>query len=461
MDNFLVHVALAAGAAMILYFWYKPRHSVPLPPGPKGHWLLGNAREIGKADAFWRKLAEYSDRYDPIISVRFPHRTIVVLSDPNIILQLFEKRAANYSDKNEIEMMKLTGWNTDILFLQYGPTLKLYRTMLNRALNNRVATDYIPLQQHEVQRLMLRLIDKPSEFMSHVRLLASAIAVRLAYGYKVDSYQDEFVQTAEKHMQGFSDLTQWWNWMVNMFPPLKYGPNWPSIIPFRRKAQEVIQVMEAHREKPFAYVKSQMRVAATLYAAGSDTTVSAVQSFFLAMTLYPDVQAKAKLEVISYLEQRTTTNGSRDIILPADRPHLPYTSALIQEVLRWHPVIPVIVHRSSHEDDNHVVSGDKTYQIPARTVVFANIWQILHDPEVYEHPDRFMPERFLAPDPPPDPETYTFGFGRRSCPGIHIAQQSMWISISNILANFTITKVKNENGVEITPEELYVNGPVR
>ncbi|QRW06340.1 cytochrome P450 family protein [Ceratobasidium sp. AG-Ba] len=492
MDTLVIPVALITGVAVLLYSSYRPRHSVPLPPGPKGHWLFGNALEIGKADAFWRKLAEYSDQYGPIFSVRFPSRTIVVLSDPNLILQLFEKRAANYSDRNELEMMKLTGWNTDIVFLQYGPTLKLYRSMLNRALNNRVAADYVPLQQHEVQRFMLRLIDKPTEFMSHVRLLVSAITVRLAYGYKVDSYQDEFIQTAEKHMQGFADLSKWWGWMVNIFPALKYGPNWPSIIPFRRRAQELIQIMNDNREKPFAYVKSQIaagtaedsftakllqtedgspvdneaaehiKVARCRDAllGGSDTTVSAIQSFFLAMTLYPDAQAKAKLEVISYLEQRSTTNGSRDIILPADRPHLPYTSALLQEVLRWHPVIPVLSHRSSHEDDNHVVSGDKTYRIPARTVVFANVWQVLHDPKVYEHPDRFMPERFLVPNPPPDPETFAFGSGRRSCPGVHIAQQSMWTTISNILANFTITKVKDENGVEITPEELYVNAGI-
>ncbi|QRV92189.1 cytochrome P450 family protein [Ceratobasidium sp. AG-Ba] len=328
--------------------------------------------------------------------------------------------------------------------------------------------------------------------------------MRLAYGYKVDSYQDEFIQTAEKHMQGFADCKLRLNRkcrahcsrsveMVGMDEtmPVKYGPNWPSIIPFRRRVQELIQIMNDNREKPFAHVKSQIaagtaedsftakllqteesspvdnetaehikRVAATLYSGGSDTTVSAIQSFFLSMTLYPEVQAKAKSEVVSYLEQRSTTNGSRDIILPADRPHLPYTSALLQEVLRWPPVIPVLSHRSSHEDDNHVVSGDKTYRIPARTVVFANFWQVLHDPKVYEHPDRFMPERFLVPSPPPDPEMFAFGSGRRSCPGARIAQQSMWITISNILANFTIAKVKDENGVGITPEELYVNAGI-
>ncbi|KAG8683621.1 hypothetical protein FRC08_014176 [Ceratobasidium sp. 394] len=195
--------------------------------------------------------------------------------------------------------------------------------------------------------------------------------------------------------------------------------------------------------------------ASTLYSGGSDTTVSAVQSFFLAMTLYPQVQTKAQTEIAEYLERKP---ASEKMILPADRPNLPYTSALVRELLRWHPVICMVAHQSGELDDENVVSGGMTYRIPAKSMVIANTWKMLHDPEVYHEPERFTPERYLVANPPPEPENYAFGFGRRICPGIHIAQQSMWISVSNTLANFTITKAKDEDGSEITPEERYSNG---
>ncbi len=54
--------------------------------------------------------------------------------------------------------------------MAYGPTFKRYRTMLSCALNNRVSLDYVPVQQHEVQRFLKRLLDQPSEFMEHVHL---------------------------------------------------------------------------------------------------------------------------------------------------------------------------------------------------------------------------------------------------------------------------------------------------
>lgn len=115
-------------------------------------------------------------------------------------------------------------------------------------------------------------------------------------------------------------------------------------------------------------------IAATLYGAGSDTTVSAVQSFFLAMTLYPEVQARAQAEIAEYFKQQSIDPKSPRMITPADQPNLPYTSALVHEVLRWHPILSMVAHFSGGEEDNNVVSEGKTYRIPARSMVLANVW---------------------------------------------------------------------------------------
>ncbi|KAG9081024.1 hypothetical protein FRC06_005898 [Ceratobasidium sp. 370] len=260
--------------------------------------------------------------------------------------------------------------------------------------------------------------------------MAASIAIRIAYGYKVDSADDHFVQCAEELMAAFSDgkhmLSSPAKWAVNVLPLLRYLPEWFPLAAFQRRAQYVRRLDTVTKAETFEYVVKQMlegtaedsftskllqpedgqpiddetkeqikSIAATLYGAGSDTTVSGVQSFFLAMTLYPDVQAKAQAEITEYLRQRSINGDSPRMILPADRPNLPYTSGLAQEILRWHPI------------------------------------------------------------------NYVFGFGRRICPGLHIAQQSMWISISNTLANFMITKTRDENGLEITPEERYSSGIIR
>ncbi|KAG8704592.1 hypothetical protein FRC08_002146, partial [Ceratobasidium sp. 394] len=463
MTSIVPLAALAGGAfSLICYSWYRSRHSVPLPPGPRGNLLAGSAFEIRDANAFWLKFAEYANKYGPIITVRIFYLNLIIISDPHLASELFEKRAVNYSDRPAKPIINLLGWDNEIIvFFNYGPKLKYYRTLLQRALNNRVAPDYLPIQEYEVRRFMKRLVDKPAGFLEHVHCMSASIAVRMVYGHKVESLNDRFVQNAEGVMLAFADALQPAKWAVDIFPPLRYLPKWFPFATFWRQIKAWRQLSDAHRDEPFEFVERQMAegiaedsftskllrtedgtpvddetkkhvraLAASLYGAGSDTTISIVQSFFLAMTLYPDVQAKAQAEITTYLKQRFADDPSSSRLLSLnDRSKLPYTSALAREAIRWHPVANAVPHQSAGEDDENVVSGGKTYRIPANTVVMVNVWQIMHDPEVYHEPGRFMPDRYLVANPPPDPASYAFGFGRRICPGIHVAQQSIWLAV--------------------------------
>ncbi|CAE6496856.1 unnamed protein product [Rhizoctonia solani] len=480
--NSVILVTLLSGALAGLYFWYQSKCSrIPLPPGPRGNPIFGSALELRTSKSFWINFAKWTDRFGPIVSVRMLFQKMIIVDDPKIVTYLFEKKASQYSDRYVSQLALLIGWETDIIFIEYGPLLKRYRTLLQRALNNRVVLDYLPLQEHETKRLLRRLYESPEKFMQHIHLMAGSVAIRMVYGYKVDSADDRLVQAAEQAMAIFSDSNHG-AWKVD--DRVRYVPKWFPGAMFHKAVASWMPILQATEDETFEFVKSQMakgiaepsftskllqpengenitmeeeanikRVAASLYGAASDTTVSAVKTFFLAMTLYPDVQAKAQSEITSYLQ----THPHKRFITMDDKPNLPYINALIREVLRWHPVLTLVGHRSNGEDDENVVVGEKTYRIPARTAVIANVWKIMHNPEVYPDPEMFVPERFMGDNPPPFPEDYAFGFGRRICPGMHVAQQSMWLSISNILANFTITKARDEHGVEIVPEENYTN----
>lgn len=138
------------------------------------------------------------------------------------------------------------------------------------------------------------------------------------------------------------------------------------------------------------------------------------------MTLFPDVQKKAQAELDAVVGPGRLPDHS-------DSDRLPYINALIKETLRWHVAFPVgVAHRTLQDDE---LDG---YFIPAGTTVITNIWfvppsyaccplnlnvsdrGILHDPQVYEDPFVFRPERFLGKDDVLDPLNLMFGFGRRS-----------------------------------------------
>ncbi|CUA74191.1 O-methylsterigmatocystin oxidoreductase [Rhizoctonia solani] len=169
---------------------------------------------------------------------------------------------------------------------------------------------------------------------------------------------------------------------------------------------------------------------------GSDTTVSSLKTFVLAMLLFPECQAKAQGEIDRVI-------GSSRLPTFDDKDQLPYVNNLINEVMRWQPVTPLAVPHACTQDDVY-----RNYRIPKGAIVIGNVWSMSRNAEVYKNPEDFNPDRFLDPQVPKIP---AFGFGRRLCPGIHYAEASIFITVTSILAAYTITKAKDENGEEITP----------
>jgi len=102
--------------------------------------------------------------------------------------------------------------------------------------------------------------------------------------------------------------------------------------------------------------------ASQLYAAGSDTTSSAITTFVLAMTLYPHVLAKAQAEIDRVI-------GTERLVDFEDRDQLPYLECILKEVYRFHPPIPLGVPHQTEQGDEY-----RGYDIPGGSTVVSNLW---------------------------------------------------------------------------------------
>lgn len=147
--------------------------------------------------------------------------------------------------------------------------------------------------------------------------------------------------------------------------------------------------------------------------------------------------------------------------LPAlrDRANMPYLNCILKEILRWGTVSPVGLFHCNSADDNYA-----GFDIPAKTTLIPNIWAMMHDEAVYPDPSRFDPSRFIeASSPPPqrDPRGLAFGFGRRICPGQHVAESSIFIQMAMVLATLDIRKAVDGMGQLIEPEIAFTTGLVR
>ena len=85
---------------------------------------------------------------------------------------------------------------------------------------------------------------------------------------------------------------------------------------------------------------------------------------------------------------------------------------------------------------------------------------MLSDPETYPDPDVFNPERFLGEDQQPDPREVCFGLGKRSCPGMYLADSTIFICVAMALATLDVSRCV-ENGVEVVPQYDVTEGTIR
>lgn len=82
--------------------------------------------------------------------------------------------------------------------------------------------------------------------------------------------------------------------------------------------------------------------------------------------------------------------------------------------------------------------------------------QIANDPEIYDDPGVFRPERFMGAQSALDPHAFVFGFGRRACPGVALADATVYAFISASLATLSFTP-----GPSGPPSPDFISGTVR
>jgi len=171
-----------------------------------------------------------------------------------------------------------------------------------------------------------------------------------------------------------------------------------------------------------------------------------MESFILAMVRHPEVYKKAQEEIDRVL-------GNERLPTLDDREDLPYIDCVLKELLRWNPPAPLGLPHRLTEDDFY-----QGYHIPRGATVIADLFAILH---TCPQPEIFRPERFMEDPSIVDPREVVFGYGRRRCPGRHLAELEIWYLIANITATFNISKAVDNEGKEIIPPFDIINGMVR
>ncbi|KAG2035454.1 cytochrome P450, partial [Suillus americanus] len=160
--------------------------------------------------------------------------------------------------------------------------------------------------------------------------------------------------------------------------------------------------------------------------AGSVTTSASICTVLMAAACFPEEQASVQAELDAVIGRHRAPTF-------ADQGSLPRMQAFISEALRWRPV--------SSGGFPHRTTKDENYCIPAGTTVFGDHWSISRDPDVYPEPYAFKPQRWIDEQGGlrDDLKFFGYGFGRRVCPGQHVANRSVFIATLLILWAYKLT----------------------
>ncbi|KAJ7459915.1 cytochrome P450 [Mycena latifolia] len=494
---FLVIPFLVLLAIKAVNFWRRNSSSLPFPPGPIPRLITGNLHEI-PAKQPWLTYTDWKLRYGDIVHARIFGQHIVFVNSVKIASDLFEKRSHIYSDRPAAPMIDLIGWDFNVGLMPYTDNWRQHRRLFQQCFRRDISKTYQPIQMTKIHDFLRGLLARPADFIALYQTVAAAIIMAAMYGYQVEPINDHFVTLSENAVKKLSDTALPGAAAVNAVPFLRHLPGWLPGCGFQYFAAgdssvfsapcsthqnlfnlECRKLTEEMQQVPLDFVKHNMRegtgaksivatllertqgqkdcyqqekiikaVSATAYAAGSDTTVSSFGTFFYAMAVHPEIQKKAQNEIDAVI-------GPHRLPEFKDRPSLPYIEALYREVMRWKPVLPLGVAHATTEDD--VYEG---YFIPKGATVMSNIWAMTHDESIYPEPDRFNPDRFFRADGTlnDDDTVLAFGFGRRVCPGRHLADATVWATIASVLATFTIGKAKDAAGNEIDIKPVYSDG---
>ncbi|MCV7418790.1 cytochrome P450 [Mycolicibacterium litorale] len=167
---------------------------------------------------------------------------------------------------------------------------------------------------------------------------------------------------------------------------------------------------ESGRGRTDAETLDQLR---TLLAAGHETTASSLT--WALYHVYRDDTVRARINA--------ELSGSST---PSDITALPYLGAVIKEVLRMHPPVPIVLRRLTAP-----LTVDGVTHPPGRVVGVA-LYALHFNPEIWPEPHRFDPDRFLTHRPTPF-EYAPFGGGHRRCIGAAFATSELAIALGTIL----------------------------
>jgi cytochrome P450 len=422
----------------------------PLPPGPKGRFLIGSALPLIR-DPFNFPIRCARD-YGDVVRIRLGPQVFYLLNHPEDIGCVLRGNYRQFrKDRGTRMLSSFLGqglvtsdgelWRRQRRLTQ--PAFQLdqiqkYGSIMVEA-TERLLRDWQPGQTRDIHADMMRLtLDIVAQTLFSARMTGQADRVGRA------------MEVIMHHFASILILIPGWHWLptpgnrryykaVRELDAVMY-----ETIAQRRASGAggtdlLARFLAAQDEDGSQMTDRQLRdELVTLFLAGHETTALALSFCFYLLAGHPDAEARLAAEVDEVLHGQPPTN--------ADVPGLRYTEWVVKESMRLYPPVPSIGREALSDCEIH------GYHVPKGTQLALLQWVVHRDPRWFADPEVFQPERWdndLAKRLPRC-AYFPFGDGPRICIGNHFAMMEAVLILATVIQRYRLA-LAPDHRLELLP----------
>ncbi|KAJ9170624.1 hypothetical protein P3X46_018718 [Hevea brasiliensis] len=457
MEDALLYSALSVLFMLLAFrFWLEARtQHKKLPPSPPSLPILGNLHLLNQP--LHRTLHNLSQRYGPIISLRFGFRLVIVVSSPSAVEECFTKNDIVFANRPFLTVAKYVDYNhTTLASAPYGDHWRnLRRLSTVEILSSNRVNKFLGIRRDEIKNLLNKLYQVSSKDFGKVELrpmfseLTFNTIMHMITGKPYCETNEarhfreiirEVFKFAETSYPGdFLPFLQWIDYQGSLKKLKVLSKRTDVLLQGLIDGQRndkagntmISHLLSLQESQPEYYTDEIIKgLIMNMIFAGTDTTAVTLEWAMSNLLNHPQVLEKAKSELDFQIGQET-------LIDEPDISKLPFLQNIILETLRLCPAAPLLL---PHLSNNECSIGG--YVVPKNTMLLVNAWAIHRDPQMWDDALKFKPERFEIGQA----EGYSckflpFGLGRRACPGMGLANRVLGFALGSMIQCFEWKKV--------------------
>ncbi|MFS7931873.1 Germacrene A acid 8-beta-hydroxylase [Helianthus anomalus] len=439
-------------SSLILFTFWALKVPKNLPPGPPKLPIIGNIHLLDKI-APHRNLRNLARKYGPIMHLRLGQVSTVVISSPRLAHEIMKTQDLSFADRPTTTTSQIFFYKaSNIAWARYGNYWRQMKKICTlELLSAKKSRSFFYIREEELTRTY-KFLDfssgTPIILRDTIQEMVNNVVSRATLG-DVSEDRQFIIDSTYTMLKSFNSFN-----LFNYYPSLSFinviSGKQGQWLKMHKEVDVILEkILREHRSRPRGkndhedLVDVLIRIKDTgdldmaitddnikaiileMLTAGTSSSSMTIEWAFTEMMRNPKILKKAQTEV------RSVVKGDR--VTEADIQNLDYTKLVIKETLRLHGV-PILVPRENQEDC--VVNG---YDIPAKTRLLVNAWACATDPDSWEDPDSFIPERFENNSigySGADFEFIPFGAGRRICPGMNFGMGTVEFVVANLLLHY-------------------------